>query len=122
MKKYNQYVILALLLFVFTSCNNSGLQSDASGNFESDEVIVSAEQSGKLLSFNVNEGDTISKGKIVGYVDVSNLALQKAQVEATILSLNEKTTNPQPQVELVNKQLAVQQTQLDYLERERTRV
>ena len=32
--------------------------SDASGVFEADEVIVSAEQGGKILTLNINEGDT----------------------------------------------------------------
>jgi HlyD family secretion protein len=55
-------------------------------------------------------------------IDSTNLALQKAQVKATIQSLSEKTNNVQPQVELLQNQLAVQQSQLKNLlhEKERT--
>lgn len=115
--------IVSVLLFVVaaTSCNNNNDNADASGNFEADEVIVSAQQNGEILSFNVDEGDTLSYGKVVGYIDTSDLVLQKAEVQATLQSLHEKTTNPEPQIELVKKQLAVQQTQLAHLEKDQQR-
>ena len=112
-------------LFAFaillSACNSHKIDTDASGVFESDEVIVSAEQSGKLLSFDVREGDTLSKGEQVGNIDMSNTILQKQQIQATIAALREKTTNPQPQIELVKKQLAVQESQLAQQQREKTR-
>jgi HlyD family secretion protein len=109
------------LLVFLSSCTNNKLQTDASGVFESDEVIVSSEQSGKILFLPIKEGDTISKGKIVGNIDISNIELQKAQVQATIKALHDKTTNPVPQVDLVKKQLAVQESQLAQQLREKTR-
>lgn len=114
-------ILIPFLAVIVLSCNNNNNKSDASGNFEADEVIVSAQQSGQILSFNLNEGDTLSYGKVVGYIDTSNLTLQKAQVQATLQSLHEKITDPQPQIELVKKQLAVQQTQLARLEKDQQR-
>ena len=64
---------------VLASCSNGNSKYDASGTFESDEVIVSAEQNGQLLVFNVQEGDSLAKGAVVGYIDSSNLVLQKAR-------------------------------------------
>lgn len=113
-------IIPALLLFLF-ACNQNKIQTDASGVFESDEVIVSAEQSGKILSFPIREGDTLRRGAIAGQIDMSNTILQKQQVQATIEALHKKTTNPQPQTELIKKQLAVQESQLAQQQRERTR-
>ena len=115
--------IVFVLLFVVPaiSCNNNNDSADASGNFEADEVIVSAQQNGEILSFNINEGDTLSYGEVIGYIDTSNLVLQKAEVQATLRSLHEKTTDPQPQIDLVKKQLAVQQTQLAHLEKDQQR-
>lgn len=112
----------AAFVLLLTACNGNGNQSDASGVFESDEVIVSAEQAGKILSFNVNEGDVLEKGKNVGQIDVSNLQFQKAQIETTIQNLVNKTSNPEPQLQLVKEQLAVQQTNLKYLQQERDRI
>jgi len=116
---------LPALLLVFavfaSSCNQNKIKTDASGVFESDEVIVSAQQNGQILSFPIKEGDTIRKGAIIGNIDMSNSIIQKQQVQATIQALSEKTTNPLPQIELVKKQVAVQQSQLAQQLRERTR-
>jgi len=116
---------LSAILLVFavltSSCNQNKLKTDASGVFESDEVIVSAQQSGLILSFNIKEGDTIRNGAVIGQIDMSNTILQKQQVQATIQALSEKTTNPHPEIELVKKQVAVQQSQLAQQLRERTR-
>ena len=113
------FAILCCVLFI--SCSNKEDTYDASGTFESDEVIVSAEQNGQLLSFNVNEGDNLTKDQVVGFIDSTNLVLQKQQVQATIQSLSEKTSDVQPQVKLLKDQLAVQQSQLDHLINERDR-
>ena len=50
------------------------------------------------------------------------LVCSKQQVEASINALNEKTANADPQVELLQNQLAVQQSQLDNLLHEKTRI
>lgn len=111
----------ALIVFATSACNRNKIKTDASGVFESDEVIVSAEQSGKIVSFPIHEGDTLARGEKVGQIDMSNTILQKEQVEATIAALREKTTNPRPQTELVQRQLAVQEAQLAQQEREKVR-
>jgi HlyD family secretion protein len=105
-------IISFLIILLIQSCGNKKETYDASGSFEADEVAVSSELGGQLLQFNVNEGDSISQGQIVGVIDSTTLALQKAQVKATIHSLSEKTNNVQPQIELLQKQLSVQQSQL----------
>jgi HlyD family secretion protein len=115
-------IITALIaLLVFISCNNNKKDFDASGNFESDEVIVSAQQNGLLLSYNVSEGKSLHDSEVVGQIDVTIPMLQKQQTEATISSLKEKTSNANEQVNVVKKQLAVQQSQLDNLYNERVR-
>src|SRR5450755_899398 len=78
-------------LLLIASCNK-GAGFDTSGNFESDEVIVSAQQNGQILSFNLNEGDTLTSGELVGQIDSTVSILQKQQALATIRSLKEKTS------------------------------
>jgi len=114
------FCTIASLLII--GCNRSENEFDASGTFEADETIVSSEMPGKILSFNVQEGMHIEKDSIVGSVDATNIDLQQQQVEASINALNEKTANVNPQVELLQNQLAVQQSQLDNLLHERTRI
>ena len=115
--------ISAIFLFtILTGCNNGESNHDASGTFEAEEVIVSSELPGKLLSFNVQEGQVIAKDSIVGFVDAKNISLQQEQVEANIRSLNEKTANVKPQIQLLQDQSAVQQSQITNLQHEKARI
>jgi len=116
MKKITLITALAALI----ACNNKH-QFDASGNFEADEVIVSAQQTGQLIDYDVEEGKTLTEGQKVGQINVALLKIQKEQVEATIASLKEKTQNPADQVALIRSQLEVQRAQLAQQERELTR-
>ncbi len=117
--RYNTFLIITTVLLL-SSCTAKD-DYDASGNFEADEVIVSSQQNGELLSFTINEGDTLKANDSVGQIDVTMPKLQKQQAEATIASLQQKTSSPSEQTELVRKQLAVQQSQLDQQLRERIR-
>lgn len=103
------------------ACGQGKITYDASGNFEADEVIVSAEQSGEILSFPIQEGQLLNAGQLVGQIDVTIPTLQKEQVLASIQALSQKTQDPVPQTELVEKQLLVQEAQLQQQYRERTR-
>lgn len=116
-----QILVVSCLSLIFFSCNSNKDQFDASGTFESDEVIVSSQFGGQLLSFNIDEGDTLSAGEVVGKIDSTDVELQKQQVQATIQSLNEKTTDVEPQIKMLQDQLAVQQTQLNNLLKDQQR-
>ncbi|HET9745545.1 MAG TPA: HlyD family efflux transporter periplasmic adaptor subunit [Chitinophagaceae bacterium] len=122
MEKRFQFTIIALAMLSVAGCNGNGNDFDASGTFEADETIVSSELPGRLLSFNVEEGMHLVKDSIVGAVDATNIDLQQEQVEASINALNQKTSSPAEQVRLLQDQLSVQQTQLDNLLHERTRI
>lgn len=117
MKRLIYFLSAALLL---SACNRHN-DFDASGNFEADEVIVSAQQNGALLTFNVQEGAVLKAGDKVGQIDVRSVELQKEQTEASIAALHEKTSNPGTEAELVSRQLAVQEAQLTQQLRERDR-
>lgn len=117
MKKF--FFLLSATL-VWNACQKK-VDFDASGNFEADEVIVSARQNGELIAYSVREGAQLKAGDTVGRLDVRMAELQKAQVEATIASLHQKTASADDQTELVRRQLDVQQAQLAQQLRERTR-
>jgi membrane fusion protein YbhG len=115
-------MIMCLAFLFLVSCNRNKNNFDASGTFEADETIVAAQASGQIVSFNVSEGQTLPGDSVVGKIDPQNLILQKEQVQASIQALNEKTTDVTPQVKLLKDQLGVQQTQLNNLLHERTRI
>lgn len=115
-------IISAALALILSACKNGNNQFDASGTFETDEVIVSSELSGKILSLTAEEGQFLPKDTVVGLVDAANISLQKEQVEANIQALTEKTADVTPQVKLLENQLAVQQSQLNNLLHEQERI
>lgn len=114
-------VTLILNAFILLSACTPKDDFDASGNFEADEVIVSAQQNGELISYSIQEGTKLKAGAQVGQIDVTIAQLQKAQAEASIEALQQKTSNTNEQDLLVKKQLAVQEAQLDQQLHERTR-
>ena len=117
----NRYIIIVTAWMILASCNNNKISYDASGNFEADAMMVSAQQNGQLLSFSVHEGDQLKEGDVVGQIDMTVQRLQKEQTEATINALQQKTGSAAEQVKVAKAQLAVQQIQLGNLYHERER-
>ncbi len=114
--------ILLLFLLPVSGCKNDDGNFDAQGTFEAEEVIVSSELPGRILSFSIDEGNSYQQGDTVGTIDAENLDLQKAQVQASMEALSEKTLDVQPQVRLLEEQLKVQQEQMKNLLHEKERV
>lgn len=118
MKKY----IFIIASFLFASCAKNNGAFDAQGVFEAEEVMVSSELPGKLLAFDVNEGDSLMLNQPVGFIDSVGLLLQREQLSATLNSLNQKIFDPNPQIELFKKQYEVQSVQLKNLLFEKNRI
>jgi HlyD family secretion protein len=74
----------AILLTGLISCNQSENKYDASGTFEAVETIVSAQGSGAIKELNLEEGQVLKVGQVVGYIDSIQLYLKKKQLEAQI--------------------------------------
>ena len=111
-----------MVIAAFAACNQNNAKSDASGTFEADEVVVSSEVSGKIISLNVKEGDNIPKDSVTVSIDSVPLALQKEQVEASIKALGEKTLDVMPQIKMLLEQKAVQESQLQNQLHEKERI
>ena len=115
-------IISTTILILVISCSNKNDKYDATGTFETDEVIVSTLSSGKILSLNIEEGSVLGKDSVVGLVDPMDLSLQKEQVQASIEALGEQTANAAPDIQLLKDQQTVQQSRLDNLLHERQRI
>ena len=72
---------LATVLSAALACHR-GSTPDAYGNFEADEVSVSTQSNGQLMSFTPIEGARLRAGDLVAIVDTSQLALERAQIVA----------------------------------------
>ena len=58
-KLFPRIIILSgIFMALVSACGKSDKEADAYGNFEADEVIVSAQSQGTLTFLNVNEGDS----------------------------------------------------------------
>ncbi len=101
--------------FLLFSCNNGSEEYDATGSFEATEIIVSSQANGRILTLNVEEGEHLQKGQIVGQIDSTQLYLQKM----SLLSHVKGVRAQQPDI---RKQTAALQDQIKTLEREKARV
>ncbi|MCD8302996.1 MAG: efflux RND transporter periplasmic adaptor subunit [Prevotellaceae bacterium] len=108
--------LLALILpaLLIVGCNRGGKAYDATGTFETTEVTVSAEQSGRLLTFTLTEGDSLAFGQQVGLVDTTQLSLRALQLGAT----SESYASQRPDIE---KQIASTKQELAKAEMEQKR-
>ena len=79
MKKANT-IITAIILSTFMSCNRNADKADGYGNFEATETTISSEANGKLLTFNIQEGDVLEKNHLVGIIDTVQLSLKRDQL------------------------------------------
>ena len=110
----NSLFIIAISFAAGCQKNNNGF--DASGTFETDEIIVSSEISGKILAFDKNEGDLIKQDDIVVHIDPTTLALQKASLEASLASIPQKANSAKPQIAVIEQQILTQQNQTQAME------
>ena len=70
------------LILILGACSTNQTKSDAFGNFETDEVIISSENSGKILMTVFVEGEKVAKGAIMAVTDTVNMVLQRDQLMA----------------------------------------
>ena len=99
---------------IAAGCTSSDKKFDATGNFETDEVIVSAEGMGKILRFNTMEGQLLQKGQIIGYIDTTQLSLKKKQLEYSITAILSRKPD-------ISKQLSSIQERIDFATQEKDR-
>lgn len=99
-------VIALLAIITLTACNKDKTEYDASGVFETTEVIVSARQTGSLIRFDVEEGQTLQAGEVVGCIDTVQLSLKRSQLRTSIGVNDAKHLDAQRQLAALNQQLA----------------
>lgn len=105
------------LLFLFAlGCTKSEPPYDASGQFEADEIVVSALASGTIQSLDAPEGSVLQKGQKVGQIDTQILSLQQGAAQAQVRSLEEKTLSSSPQVRILKAQEQTQMRQIQVLQ------
>jgi HlyD family secretion protein len=96
--------LIALALLIAVACKNNKQQSDAYGNFEATETIISSESAGKLLSMQVKQGDQLSAGQLIAVIDTTELILRKEQTLAQLSASETKRQNVTAQINVLKEQ------------------
>ncbi len=112
-KNISAALVAALAAFTLAACEQKEKDYDATGVFEATEITVSAEQSGKLLQLDVEEGDKIGRGVQVGLTDTVQLYLKARQIGATKLVYASQRPDAGKQVAALRQQLAKAREECD---------
>ena len=109
--------VLAGVALMMAACGNNEKDYDATGTFEATETTVFAEQSGALLSFDVNEGDKMEAAREVGLIDTTQTWLKIQQTDATQAVYQSQKPDMERQIAATRQQLAkAQQDEQRYRE------
>ncbi len=107
-------VFIAIL---FVGCDKDDADTDATGVFEATEVIVSAEANGKILSFDVNEGDQVVKNQVVGQIDSTQLHFTRLQLKSSMVAVASGKPDMQAQIEATEREIEKQERERERIQR-----
>ena len=114
-KVFSGYYLIVLLLLTFlSSCKNNDTEVDCSGTFESTEILVSSETAGKIVQLNIEDGQEVKTGEVLGLIDTVQLYLKKVQLQSSIKALQNRRPD-------LDSQLAGLRQQIETAKRERSR-
>lgn len=99
-----KYIFSLVMILSIISCGSNEDGSDAYGNFEATEIMVSSEMPGKIISYSVEEGQTLKKGEIVALIDTVLLDKQKDLIKASIQAVKSKRQNSKPDIDVIVEQ------------------
>jgi putative ABC transport system, lipoprotein len=105
MKTITYTAALTLVMSVMTACGTKP-DYDATGIFEATTVTVSAETSGRILEFDIEEGDSVMAGRQVALVDTVLLSLQQGQSESQRRSATASSPDIEAQASALRSQIA----------------
>ncbi len=121
MKNLFNISIYILIFTLFFSCKEKG-GFDASGSFEAEEVIVSAEASGNIKLLDIEEGQQLKAGETIGYIDSIQLYLKRKQLLAQLKATGQRIPNIKNQTSHYNAQEGVTKSRLKNLNYEKKRI
>jgi HlyD family secretion protein len=107
MKKQFYFLTIGLIILSLFSCDNKDGKADGYGNFEATEIIISAENTGKLMQLDLNEGNILEVQQLVGYIDTTALSLKREQLEVYKEVVRSKSKGVLSQIAVLSSKLNV---------------
>lgn len=110
MRTIKNLIYMTLVLITF-SCGNKNKNFDATGAFETTEIMISAEVSGKIMEFNLNEGQIIDSNIKIGYIDSTQLYLKKMQLLTSQKAVGNRKIDVKKQIAALEQQITSQKNE-----------
>ncbi|WP_332446412.1 HlyD family secretion protein [Sphaerochaeta sp.] len=112
-----QLAIVLMMALTLVSCTNNEETTIAEGSLEANQVIVSAEGNGRIVSFEAVEGSLVAKGQVLGEIDHQQLLLQRKQLLASQKRVESQKPDVQVQLAPLQDQLATAKTEQERITR-----
>lgn len=109
-------ILLSFISLGLLACSKGDADFDATGTFEATEILVSSEANGKIMELNVEEGDRLDAGAMVGYIDSTQLYLKKRQLSAGLRSVDIRKPDIRKQIAALEQQIATARTEQQRME------
>lgn len=110
------FALLTIVAMTLASCQDNK-KYDATGIFEATTVTVSSETSGKILSLDIAEGDSVIRGRQVGVIDTALLVLQYKELHSSQLSAGQSAPDIAAQAASLRSQIEHQKNECDRIDR-----
>ena len=118
MKNIITIIQAATITILLAACTGTEKDYDASGSFEAIERTISAEATGKIITLNIEEGQQLRAGEVIGNIDIANLSIQSEQVQSSIKAIHKKTNDASAQISILESQLVTQKSQTATLQQQ----
>lgn len=113
----NKFKLITFILisFLLTQCSSQDDKSDAYGNFEADEITISSEVSGRVISLNLEEGQQVAQDELIAVIDTTQITLKIQELKEKLHAL-EATKNS------VKNKILAQEERIKTIRTEKRRV
>jgi HlyD family secretion protein len=108
-------ILILIITGLFLISCGSNDKSDAYGNFEAIEVIISSQGNGQIINLTIEEGMKITAGDTIGLIDTIDLSLKREQLLSQEKVVLAKLSN-------IDSQISVQEQQKKNLQVDKDRV
>lgn len=117
MFKLTKLIMIVAIATTMASCNRNQDEADAYGNFEVEETTISSQAGGELLQFNIEEGDVLKPGQLIGIVDSTTLVIQKSEIIANIVSVRVNRSNVAAEKKVMDAEMTNLKRELNRVKR-----
>lgn len=116
MRKAAIYLI-SIAGLIHHSCDTRNDIADAYGNFEVQEILVSAEANGRITDFVLEEGQLLDEGSYIGCIDTIRLSLQRDVILAQSRAVLSRSGNVKAELQVLEAQMKALNTEKSRIEK-----